>query len=142
MAAHVDQARPLPDLDDPVSAPFWREAAEGHLSFQRCSACGYLRWPAAALCPECWSRDAVWTPVSPDGAVWSFGVYERAFVTAFEGAVPYVVALVELDAGPRLIANIVDIAPSDVVVGMRVTAVFEPFAADAALVNFRAAEDA
>ncbi|MDX6470725.1 MAG: OB-fold domain, acyl-CoA-associated, partial [Gaiellaceae bacterium] len=58
---------------------------------------------------------------------------------AFEDAVPYVVALVELDAGPRLIANVVDIAPSDVAVGMRVTAAFEPFAEGAALVNFRAA---
>jgi uncharacterized OB-fold protein len=142
MAAHVDQARPLPDLGDPVSAPFWREAAEGRLSFQRCAACGYLRWPAAALCPECWSRDAAWTPVSPDGTVWSFGVYERAFIPAFEDAVPYVVALVELDAGPRLIANVVDAAPADVVVGMRVTAVFEPFAEGAALVNFRPVEAA
>jgi uncharacterized OB-fold protein len=141
VAAEVDQ-RPLPDLTDPVSAPFWHEAAEGRLSFQRCAACGYLRWPPAALCPECWSRDAEWTPVSPEGAVWSFGVYERAFLAAFEDAVPYVVALVELDAGPRLIANVVDVAPPDVAVGMRVSAVFEPFADGAALVNFRPSEAA
>jgi hypothetical protein len=80
--------------------------------------------------------------VSADGAVWSFGVYERAFIAAFEDAVPYVVALVELDAGPRLIANVVGVAPSEVAVGMRVTAVFEPFADDAALVNFGPVEAA
>jgi uncharacterized OB-fold protein len=139
VAAQLDR-RPLPDLDDPVSAPFWHEAAAGRLSFQRCVHCGYLRWPPAALCPECWSREAEWTPVSPEGAVWSYGVYERAFLPAFEDAVPYVVALVELDAGPRLIANVVDIAPPDVAVGMRVTAAFALFADGAALVNFRPAE--
>ena len=80
--------------------------------------------------------------MSPEGAVWSFGVYERAFIAAFEDAVPYVVALVELDDGPRLIANVVGVAPSEVAVGMRVTAVFEPFADGAALVNFRPVEAA
>jgi hypothetical protein len=127
----------LPDLDDPVSAPFWREAAAGRLSFQRCTSCGYLRWPAAVLCPECWSPDAEWTPVAPEGSVWSYGVYERAFDPAFEDAIPYVVALVELDDGPRLISNVVEIEPQQVDVGLRVTAVFESFAPDAALVKFR-----
>jgi uncharacterized OB-fold protein len=137
VAAQVEQMKPLPDLDDPVSAPFWREAAQGRLSFQRCSVCGYLRWPAASLCPECWSPRAEWAPVSHDGEVWSFGVYERAFSAAFESDVPYVVALVQLDAGPRLIGKVVDVVPADVTVGMRVTAAFEAFADDAALVNFR-----
>jgi uncharacterized OB-fold protein len=129
----------LPDLDDPVSAPFWREAAEGRLSFQRCGDCGYLRWPPAALCPECWSRRADWETVEPNGEVWSFGVYERAFDPAFDDLIPYVVALVELDAGPRLICNIVGVALDEVEIGMRVTAVYERFAPDAALVNFRPA---
>jgi hypothetical protein len=139
VAARAQQQKPLPDLSDPVSAPFWREAAQGRLSFQRCAVCGYLRWPPAALCPECWSPRAEWEPVSPDGEVWSFGVYERAFSPAFEDDIPYVVALVQLDAGPRLIGDVVDVAPPEVAVGMRVTAAFAPFADDAALVNFRPA---
>jgi uncharacterized OB-fold protein len=75
--------------------------------------------------------------VSHGGEVWSFGVYERAFSPAFADDIPYVAALVQLDAGPRLISNVVGIDPGDVVVGMRVSAVFEPFADDAALVKFR-----
>ena len=129
--------KPLPALDDPVTAPFWREAAHERLSFQKCSVCGYLRWPPAALCPECWSPAAEWTPVEQTGEVWSFGVYERAFDPAFEDELPYVVALVQLDAGPRLISNVVDVDPAAMTVGMRVTAVFEPFADGAALVKFR-----
>ena len=137
MAAKSATTKPLPDLTDEVSAPFWREAAEQRLAFQTCSACGYVRWPAAAICPECWSPDAGWTPVDPEGEVWSYGVYERAFSPAFEADVPYVVALVQLDAGPWMISNVVGVDPGDITVGMRVTAVYESFADDAALVKFR-----
>ena len=139
MVARAEQLKPVPDLDDPVSAPFWREAAQGRLSFQRCAVCGYLRWPAGALCPECWSPRATWEHVSHDGEVWSFGIYERAFNPSFAADIPYVTALVQLDAGPRLISNVVDISPLDVTVGMRVTATFELFTDDAALVKFRPA---
>lgn len=137
MTVSAGQAKPLPDLGDPVSAPFWHEAARGRLAFQRCADCGYLRWPPAAVCPECWLLRADWEAVSQGGEVWSFGVYERAFSPAFADDIPYVAALVQLDAGPRLISNVVGIDPRDVAVGMRVTAVFELFAYDAALVNFR-----
>jgi uncharacterized protein len=137
MSVSSKPAKPLPNLEDPDSATFWREAGQGRLSFQKCSQCGYLRWPPAPICPECWSEVAEWTPVSPEGEIWSFGVYERAFSKAFEGDIPYVVALVSLDAGPQMISNIIDIAPEDVTVGMRVTAVYEPFDSDAALVKFR-----
>lgn len=132
--------KPLPNLEDPTSAPFWQTAAKEEVRFQKCSSCGYLRWPPADICPECWSPNAEWTIVSNDGEVWSFGVYERAFSKAFEDDVPYVVALIQLDAGPQMISNVVDIDPADVTVGMRVTAVFEPFAdGEAALVKFRPA---
>ena len=137
MATPAKPAKPLPNLEDPVSAPFWREAGQGRLSFQKCSACGYIRWPAAAICPECWSPDAEWTPVAPEGEIWSFGIYDRAFSSAFEDDIPYVVALVTVDAGPQMITNIVDVDPADVTVGMRVTAVYEPFGEDAAIVKFR-----
>jgi uncharacterized OB-fold protein len=133
----MSMATPRPELDDPIDAQFWREAAQQRLSFQQCSVCGYLRWPPAAICPECWSPSTEWTPVSQEGEVWSFGVYERAFSPAFEGDLPYVVALVALDAGPQMISNVIDVAPEDVTVGMRVTAVFEPFGGDGALVKFR-----
>ena len=137
MTAAATPPKPLPDPDDPVSGPFWREAAEGRLSFQKCSSCGYLRWPAGTVCPECWSREAEWTPVEPTGEIWSFGVYDRAFSKAFEADIPYVVALVQLDAGPQMISNVIGVEPPDVEVGMRVTAVFEPFADGGALVKFR-----
>jgi uncharacterized protein len=126
-------------MDDPVASHFFRAAARGSLEFQLCSKCGYLRWPPTLQCPECLTFGGDWTPVPHDGAVWSFAVYDRAFNEAFRQDVPYVVALVELSAGPRLISNVVEIPPEDVSIGMRVTAVFVPFAADGALVKFKPA---
>jgi uncharacterized OB-fold protein len=112
-------------VTDDFDPTFVAEAAAGRLSFQRCASCGYLRWPAAALCPECWSPDFAWEAVERGGSVWSFGIYERAFDAAFEEKLPYVVALVQLDAGPRLISNVVGVEPEDMRVGMRVAAVFD-----------------
>ncbi len=131
-----DVARPLPSLDDPVTAPFWRAARERRLEFQRCGACGSLRWPPAPLCPECLAPGGEWTRVGPLGKVWSFAVYEHCFHPAFAGDIPYAVALVELDAGPRMIAGVDGVTPEQVEVGMRVEASYED-AGGVTLVRFR-----
>ncbi len=91
----------------------------GLLRFQKCDRCGYLRYPIAALCPECLETRAQWVTDPGDGSVWSFCVYHKAFHPGFESLVPYVVALVELDSGPRLITNLVGFAREAVHIGLR-----------------------
>jgi uncharacterized OB-fold protein len=98
------------------------ELAAGVLRLQRCSHCGYVRYPAAPCCPECLSREFEWREDAGLGSVWSYCVYHHAFDKAFEAALPYNVVLVELDAGPRLISNVLGVAPGELHVGMRVTA--------------------
>lgn len=120
-----DAVWPLPDLDHPVYGPFWAAAAAGRLSMQRCGGCGYVRWPPEPVCPECLSEGADWDDLSGRGSVWSFAVYEHAFDKSLRGEVPYVCALVELDAGPRLISRLVRVEPESVTIGMAVTAAFE-----------------
>jgi uncharacterized protein len=134
--------RPLPDLENPLVAPFWRAAREGRLEFQRCAACGYLRWPPAPLCPECLAPGGEWTEVDGRGEVWSFGIYDHVYEQAFRADAPYNVALVQLDAGPRIITNIVGVPNDEIRIGMRVRAVFEPVSPDATLVRFRPDERA
>jgi hypothetical protein len=128
---------PLP-LDDPCLAQFWREARHERLALQRCARCSYVRWPPAAICPECWSPDCAWAELSREGTVWSFAVYERAFSPEFEAAVPYIVALVRLAAGPAMISTIAGVAPEEMTVGMRVVATFEPVDEVSARVTFTA----
>lgn len=59
------------------------------------------------LCPHCWSTELDWVQASGRGTVHSFSVIRRAPAQAFAAQVPYVVALVDLDEGPRMMSNIV-----------------------------------
>lgn len=99
--AHVHE-RPQPDRSDPLNARFWLLVAEGHLSFQRCDGCGAWRYPPADRCPECWRPGGTWQAVQSRGTVWSFTVYHRALHPAFQSAVPYSVAMIELEGGIRI----------------------------------------
>ncbi|MCW2495293.1 OB-fold domain-containing protein [Jatrophihabitans sp.] len=108
-----------------LDAPFWEGARTGELRFQRCTDCGFLRWPAAGVCPECLSRSAVWEAVEPVGTVWSFVIYHRSYSRSAPPP-PYLVALVELDCGVRLITTLAG-SSADHTVGMRVRARFEEF---------------
>ena len=129
--------RPLPNPERGLVGHFWRAARAGRLEFQRCAACGYLRWPPAPLCPECLAPGGEWTAVDGRGTVWSFGIYEHVYHGAFRAEVPYNVALVELDAGPRLISNVVGVPNEELRIGMRVWAVFEEVGPSLTLVRFR-----
>jgi hypothetical protein len=96
--------------------------ASPELRFQQCDACGYLRHPSAPRCPECLGADFHWQPDRGLGAIWSFCVYHRAFDPAFAEAVPYNVAMVELDTGPRLISNVLGVEAAELRIGLRVRA--------------------
>jgi uncharacterized OB-fold protein len=113
-----------PDVDDPLTAPYWRAAREGRLVVQRCAACASLRWPPLPGCPECLHQHAEWVEVSPRGEVWSFVVYLRAFSQALKDEIPYTVAMVKLEDGPHMIGRLA--AEEPLTVGDQVEAVFAP----------------
>lgn len=119
MTSHI-----VPELNDPVAQPFWEGLLQHRLSFQRCLQCGYLRFPAAERCPECWTPGGDWCNVAATGTVWSHTTYHRALHPTLRAAVPYQVALVELDAGPVLPGRLLgDGKPQ---IGARVNGVFTP----------------
>lgn len=117
--------RPLP-VPDAITAPFWEGCARRKLLVQECRACR-ARWlPGSVVCPRCWSDAIAWVPSVGDGTVVSFVVYHRSYHQAFQPLVPYVVAVVELAEGPRLVSNIVGVPPERVRVGMTVRVEFQP----------------
>jgi len=91
----------------PLNEPYWAALDRGQLSFQRCCRCGNAWLPARAECPRCLHAAWEWQPASGRGKLVSWVVYHRAYHPYFAGRVPYNVALVELDEGPRLISGIV-----------------------------------
>lgn len=104
---------------------FWAGAARGELLVPRCAACGNVSWPPRPFCPLCGSPDAPSLAPSPGlGTVYSFTVVRKAR-GAFRELTPYVVAYVELDEGPRLLSNVVDVAPESVQIGQRVRVAFD-----------------
>lgn len=99
--------------------------AKERLTFQRCSDCGQAWLPARTECPNCWSPDHVWEDAAGKATVVSWVIFHVAFDSRFKNRTPYNVALVDLDEGPRLITNIIDLPEDEDVFGRRVDLCFE-----------------
>jgi uncharacterized OB-fold protein len=113
----------LPTLTD-LNRPFWEGCEQGELRFQACDN-GHLRYPISDTCPVCLSPVAEWRAVSGRGSILTFGIFHRAYHRAWEDRVPYNVAIVQLDEGPRMFTNIVPLGRTDLEVGQPVRVVFE-----------------
>lgn len=114
-----DYAKPLP-VRDAENAPYY-DALQAHaMRLQRCPA-GHLRSPVSPVCPQCLSAEFTWEPVSGRGTIYSFTVVHQIYDPGFKGEIPYVVAVVELEEGPRVVTNIVGCPATEVQVGMPVT---------------------
>lgn len=120
MAPHL----PLP-VSNGDSQPYWQAAAEDKLVIRKCNDCGTLHFMPRHLCPKCWSEDLSWIEASGKGTVHSFTVIRRASDPAFAPLVPYVVALIDLEEGPRMMANILGPDATNVSIGDPVEVLFE-----------------
>ncbi len=120
----ADYSKPIP-VPSVESRPYWEALAERRLVIPKCDACATCWFPPSLLCPHCGSSTFSWQKSSGRGKVFSFVVFHRVYHPAFTDEVPYVVALVELEEGPRLISNIAGIAPGDVKCEMPVRVSFE-----------------
>ena len=131
--------RPRPALTQD-NAFFFEGAKQHRLLIQKCSACGTLRHPPRPSCAVC--RSFEWEPfeASGRGTVFSFVVNHYPQVPAFD--YPLVVALVELEEGTRLVANVSGITPETARIGMAVEAGFEDFDPDLSLPVFHPAGSA
>jgi uncharacterized OB-fold protein len=122
---------PPADLEQ---APYWDATGEGRLLIQRC-ANGHAQLYPRAHCVTC--REPVeWEDASGFATVYSFTVLRQHHSRSLRHLLPLVVALVDLDEGPRLMTNLVNVEPESVTVGMRVEVWFERVSDSAALPCF------
>jgi uncharacterized OB-fold protein len=128
--------KPLPGINED-SAPYWDGTQLGELRVQCCGDCGHLRFPPAILCPKCLSEKADWRHLSGRGTVYTFIIVHRPQHPAFLDDAPYNVAIIELEEGIRMHANIVECSDEDLRVGMAVEAVFEKINDDVTYARFR-----
>ena len=140
--AEVDVSKPLPAITTEAK-PFWDAALQNRLVMQRCNDCRAWIWTPRPMCNECGSERIEWTPMSGKGSVYSFTVIRqvvgRAASKAFEPDIPYVVAWVDLDEGPRMITNIVGCPVEAVQLGMKVSVVFDKASDEIRLPKFKPA---
>ena len=129
-------AKPKP-RPAPESLPYWQAAKEHRLALPKCEDCDKFWFPPSRACPHCLSMNVSFQTVSGRGKVFSFVTFHRVYRPAFAQDVPYVVALVELEEGPRLLTNILGIVHEDVRCEMRVEVVFDDYDDEISIPKFR-----
>ncbi len=93
------------------------------MRYQRCGACDAAIFYPRSICPVCGTPDPAWQVSSGEGVVHACSVIHRA-PPAHKDEAPYVVALVDLAEGFRMMSRIVDCAPDAVAVGQNVRVVY------------------
>ena len=110
----------------PETSYYWEGTAAGELRIQRCNSCHNSYFYARPSCPHCGSLDVTWTVASGRARLHTYLISYRA-APGFEGDVPYAIAVVELEEGPRMMTNIVGIenTPENLVLDMPLEVVFQ-----------------
>ncbi|MBP2478080.1 putative OB-fold protein [Crossiella equi] len=113
----------IPPLVSKDTEFFWAGTALGELRVQRCGACGALRHPPGPMCPFCNALRPEHVVVSGRGSVYSYVVHHHPPVPG--RSAPFVIALVELAEGPRMVGELLGAAPEDVHIGQPVAVEFQ-----------------
>jgi len=123
MSRYLPTPAPLATHD---AAEFWSWCRRRELRFQKCGACGRHRHPPAPFCPRCQSDRIEWVPAAGDAHLFSYTVVHHAVSAALRPYVPYNIAIVEYAAlGVRLVSNVIDLAPADLRIGMKLRLVWQ-----------------
>ena len=114
-----DAIRPVVSRD---TAFFWEGTAAGELRIQRCGACGALRHPPGPACLRCDALSPEFVVAAGTGEVYSYVVHHHPPVPG--RVLPFVVALVELAEGVRMVGELLDTEPDEVRIGAPVRVAF------------------
>jgi uncharacterized OB-fold protein len=109
----------IPGMTD-LTRPYWVAAREGRLVLQHCPDCDQAWHPPLPRCPYCHGAGLSWKQAAGTGTIYTYTVVRHPTHAALAGRVPYVIALVELDEGPRLVSGITGCDVDRVRAGMRV----------------------
>jgi len=128
-----------PPISD-ISASFWDATKNREFVLQHCRTCDKAVHYPRAICPHCHSTELEFRPASGRGQVYAFSVMHRAGNPTMEDRVPYVVALIDLDEGARMMSNVVGCDHAEVKVGMQVQLTWEELSDGRNLPLFEPAE--
>jgi uncharacterized OB-fold protein len=128
--------RPLPVVH-PWARPFWDGTRDGKLLIQRCTECRrHVFYPRVA-CPHCGAEQLEWVQACGRGTVYSYTVVLSNAPSAFAADVPYVVAVIDLAEGVRMLSNLVQCDPAALRCDLPVEVCFERLNEEFTLPKFR-----
>ncbi len=135
VATAAPPERPLP-TPTRESQPFWDGLREGRFMLQHCTRCGKVRHYPRPVCPHCFSMESRWDEAPLGGRIHTWTVCHHPFNFFFKQVAPYIVALVDMEAGVRVNAPLRSVAEGDLKIGARVRLAFEPVTKDLTLPYF------
>ncbi len=129
--------KPLPE-PTPETQEYWDGLKRHELRIQRCNDCRQHYFYPRPFCPHCSSRDVEWVTASGTGKVETFVIAHRPS-PGFEEEVPYAIAVVTLDEGPRMMTNLVGVeqTPQAISADMSVEIVYHDVSDEITLPKFR-----
>ncbi len=116
--------KPLPQ-PTATSQPFWDALARHEVQIQQCSDCAAWIYYPRAFCSECLSPELEWKQISGEGELYSFTIARRPTAPFWADEVPQLIAVVQLNEGPRLTSTLCNVEEGDIRVGMRLQPLFE-----------------
>ncbi len=131
--------------DGPVPIPqqesdfYWEKCKEHELWLRHCKTCDKAYFYPRDICPLCFSRDTDWIQASGKGTLYTFGLVHQIPRPTYTGPLPFVIAMVELEEGPIMPTNIVDVdaTPEALKVGMSVEVTFDDITESISLPVFK-----
>ena len=134
----------LPPLPRPYqdTAAYWEAAKDHRFIIQKCKECGEFQFYPRGVCSHCLSSDLDWQEASGKAEIYSFSINYRAPHPGFADATPFVLALVTLEEGPRMMTNITECeqTPEALELDMALEVVFEDISDEISLPKFRPAK--
>jgi uncharacterized OB-fold protein len=132
----TQRPKPLPVATE-ESRPFWEGCRQGIFLLQYCNTCRRYQFYPRLYCMHCGADTLLWSQASGRGVIYSYTLIHQNKSPEFIDETPYNVAIVQLEEGPRIMSNIVDIAPDGLRVDLPVTVVFDPVSDTISIPRFR-----
>ena len=135
MSTAPQPERPMP-VPTRESQAYWDGLREGKLMLQHCMNCGKVRHYPRPVCPHCFSLESEFKPAPLTGTLHAWTVCHHPFNFFFKASAPYIVALVDMDAGVRINAQLLGAEAAGLKIGQPMRLQFEPVAQDITLPYF------
>ncbi|MCZ6641394.1 MAG: OB-fold domain-containing protein [Gammaproteobacteria bacterium] len=118
--------RPLPKTHELDTQAFWAATKNEELTYQRCDDCDTIIFYPRRHCTSCLGNSLTVHTASGRGTIYTYSVVRQSYHPFFHPRVPYAVAWIDLDEGPRLLSEIVDVEdPGSLEIGQRVKVSWE-----------------